>query len=115
MSESLKKLRLRDPEIVERDNSLLVVIRHETLASPEQTIVEYLRGHETINNAKAREITGVPSEIKMRAVFKKLLRAEEIEQVPGTQRSTTTYRLPTSTKKRHSKPTQGEKNAPKRR
>jgi ATP-dependent DNA helicase RecG len=107
--QAMKKLRLRDPEIVERDNSVMVVIRHETLASPEQTIVEYLQVHETINNAKAREITGVPSEIKMRAVFKKLLRAEEIEQVPGTQRSTTTYRLPTSAKKKPSKTTQGGK------
>lgn len=89
---AMQKLRLRDPEIVERENSVLVLIRHESLASPEQTIVEYLRSNDTINNSKARELTGITSETLMRRTFKKLLNAGEIEQVPGTFKGTTAYR-----------------------
>jgi ATP-dependent DNA helicase RecG len=89
----MEKLRLRQPEVVERENSVLVVIRHESLASPEQQIVEFLRGNETINNAKAREITGVQTDHQIRRAFKRLVEAGEIEQVPGTERATTKYRL----------------------
>jgi ATP-dependent DNA helicase RecG len=91
---AMEKLRLRRPEIIEKDNSVLVLIRHESLASPEQQIVEYLRSNDTINNAKAREITGVQTDHQIRRAFKKLARAKEIEQVPGTERATTKYRLP---------------------
>lgn len=91
---AMEKLRLRRPEIIEKENSVLVVIRHESLASPEQQIVEYLHGNETINNAKAREITGVQTDHQIRRAFKKLVAAGEIEQVPGTERATTRYRLP---------------------
>ena len=69
-------------------------IRHESLASPEQQIVEYLASNDTINSAKAREITGVPTDHQIRRAFKKLVEADEIEQVPGTARATTKYRLP---------------------
>jgi ATP-dependent DNA helicase RecG len=91
---AMEKLRLREPAIVERDNSVLVIIRHESLASPEQQIVEYLKSHETINNSKAREITGVAADHPIRRAFKKLVATGEIEQVPGTERATTKYRLP---------------------
>ena len=93
--QAMKRLRLREPQIIERDNSVLVLIRHERLASPEQTIVAYLHQQGTITNAKAREITGIASEVQVRAIFKRLLEANEIEQVPGTFKATTAYRLAT--------------------
>jgi ATP-dependent DNA helicase RecG len=91
---AMARLRLRPPEIIERDNSVLVVIRHESLASPEQQIVEYLHTNPTINNGKAREITGVRTDHEIRRCFRRLVTAGEIEQVPGTGRRTTRYRLP---------------------
>lgn len=91
---AMERLRLRRPEIVERDNSVLVVIRHESLASPEQQIVEYLRSNASINNGRAREITGVRTDHEIRRCFRKLVKAGEIEQVPGTDRGTTRYRIP---------------------
>ncbi|TNF24163.1 MAG: ATP-dependent DNA helicase RecG [Deltaproteobacteria bacterium] len=91
---AMRKLRLRDPQIIERENSVLVLIRHETLASPEQQIIEHLQRHGIINNSSARDATGIESEVKVRALFKKLISAGEIEQVPGTARSTTVYRIP---------------------
>jgi ATP-dependent DNA helicase RecG len=38
---AMHSLGLREPIIQERDNSVLVIIRHEPLASPEQAILEY--------------------------------------------------------------------------
>lgn len=92
---AMAKLRLREPEIIERDNSVLVQIRHESLASPEQQIVDYLAHNAEIRNEKAREITGVPGEQSMRKILRKLEAAGEIERVPGTSRGTTRYRSPT--------------------
>ena len=40
--DAMAKLRLKAPEIKETENSVLVIIKHEKLASPEELIVEYL-------------------------------------------------------------------------
>ncbi len=93
---AMAKLRLREPEVIEHDNSVLVQIRHESLASPEQQIIDYLSHGATIRNEEAREITGVPGEQSMRKILRKLERAGEIERVPGTSRGTTKYRLPST-------------------
>lgn len=91
---AMEKLRLRQPQILEGENSVVVMIRHESLASPEQQIVEYLRTNETINNAEARAACGVQIDHQIRRIFKRLVATGEIEQVPGTERATTRYRLP---------------------
>lgn len=91
---AMKKLRLRDPQIEEKENSVLVVIRHEQLASPEQQIMEFVRAGDSINNSQARQVTGIESPIKVRAVLQKLVRAGELELAPGTSRATTAYRIP---------------------
>src|SRR3954447_5761531 len=56
---AMKKLQLRDPEIVEREQSVLVVVRHERLASPEKIILDYVDANGSINNPKARELTSI--------------------------------------------------------
>jgi hypothetical protein len=88
------ELRLREPEIRERDNSTLVVIRHESLASPETIIIQYLETNDTINNSKARDLTSIASEVQMRRVIQRMERAGEIERVPGTQKGDSLYRRP---------------------
>ena len=40
--EAMAKLRLKEPVIEETDNSVLVIIKHEKLASPEELVVDYL-------------------------------------------------------------------------
>lgn len=92
--DAMKELGLRSPEIIERENSVLVNIRHEQLASPESLIVDHVRSSGFINNSKAREITGMQSEIRMRRILKKLVESGELEQVPDTFKSTTAYRIP---------------------
>ena len=93
--ESMRKLNLRDPEIVERDHSVLVIIRHESLASPAQQVVEFLSSNASIRNQQARRLTGVDSESKMKKIFEDLIEANEIEHVPGTAGRGYAYRLKT--------------------
>lgn len=88
---AMAALRLREPEIRERDNSTLVVIRHEALASPEAQVIAYLDEHPEINNSKAREITKIASEGQMRRVLQGMVAAGEIERVPGKIKGASAY------------------------
>lgn len=89
---SMRKLNLREPEILERENSVLVIIRHESLASPEQQILEYLDSQTSIRNEQARELTGIQSESRMQKILRSLVDAGEIEHVPGTAKRGYAYR-----------------------
>jgi ATP-dependent DNA helicase RecG len=81
--EAMRNLRLKDPEIIEKDYSVLVEIRHQRLASPETVIMEFLENNDEITNQIARSLTGIRSENSMKGVFNKLRDREMIEQVPG--------------------------------
>lgn len=81
--EAMAKLRLKPPIIAEKENSVLVVLKHESLASPESTVMDYLANHEDITNSVARELTGIKSENTMKEVFYRLRDRGIIEQVPG--------------------------------
>lgn len=93
---AMKKLQLKDPEIVELDNSVLVNIRHERLGSPEELIMQYLETHEEINNRTVRALTGIGSENKVKTIFQGLMRIHQIERVPGKGGGQAAYRRYTS-------------------
>ena len=59
---AMTKLGLKEPVIVEKENSVLVLLKHEPLASPEQVILEHLESHPTIRNKEAREICHIPAD-----------------------------------------------------
>src|SRR5262249_36895833 len=80
---AMRKLRLKDPDIDERGESVIVYIRHEKLASAEDIVMEYLENNTMITNREARELTGIQSENSMKGVFNKLRGRHMIEQVPG--------------------------------
>lgn len=88
----MQELGLKNPVIKELGNAVLVIIRHEPLASPVQILMEYLEEHETIKNAKAREITHIKTDFRMKSIFNKMEEAGQIEKIPGTQTSATAYR-----------------------
>ncbi len=90
--EFMKKLNLKNPTVEERENSVRVTIRHESLASPAQQVVEYLESNEQIRNEEARKLTGVNSESKMKKTFTQLIQAGEIEHVPGSKGRGYAYR-----------------------
>lgn len=90
--DAMKKMKLKEPLIIERDNSVLVSIRHESLASPEEVIMNYLNVNPTINNRTARGLANIGSENTMKQIFYSLRDKGLIEQTPGTQGRGTTWR-----------------------
>ncbi|WP_433926606.1 ATP-binding protein [Sorangium cellulosum] len=90
--EAMRGMRLKDPEILQLDSSVLVKIRHERLASPEEAILEYLDVNSQITNAIARSLTGIGSENKVKDVFYRLRDLGKIERVPGLRGSASAWR-----------------------
>lgn len=88
----MHELGLKDPQIEERDNDVLVVIRHEALASPEESIMKYLEANKTIKNKKARDVANVRMDYQMKEIFRRMQEKGLIEQVPNTRTSSTAYR-----------------------
>lgn len=91
--EAMDKLRLKKPIIEERENSVVVVLRHESLGSPEQLVMEYLEKNAEITNAIGRDITGIKSENTMKEVFYRLRDRGQLEQVPGKLGNKAAWRL----------------------
>lgn len=89
----MNELGLKAPVIKELENAVLVIIKHEPLASPAEMILDYLKKNQQIKNAKAREITHIPTDFRMKGIFNKMERAGQIEKVPGTRTSSTAWRL----------------------
>jgi ATP-dependent DNA helicase RecG len=81
--EAMDKLRLKKPIIEERESSVVVTLRHETLGSPEQLVMDYLQKNAEITNSIGRELTGIKSENTMKQVFYRLRDRGQIEQIPG--------------------------------
>ena len=81
--EAMRKLRLKDPVFIEPENSVVVQIKHEKLASAEEIIMEYLDNNPFITNRVARGLTGIRSENSMKVVFWKLRAKKLIQQVAG--------------------------------
>ena len=80
---AMSQLRLKPPIIEELENAVIVHIKHETLASPEESIMEYFETHEEIVNRIGRQITGIASENSMKSIFYKMRDRDLIEPVPG--------------------------------
>lgn len=92
--EAMEKLRLKKPEFSETEGSLLVTLRHESLASPEQIVLAYLHDNEEITNQIARDLTGIKSENTMKNVFYKLRDRGELEQTPKIPGKKYSWRRP---------------------
>ena len=93
--EKMHQLGLKEPEIEERDSDVLVIIRHEPLATAEQTILKYLESNPSIKNKKAREITFEKDSDKMKRILRTMAERGEIEPVPGTRMGSMAYRKKT--------------------
>lgn len=89
---AMRTLGLKPPQIEESPHSVKVTIKHEPLASPEQLILEYLEEHESIRNRQARDLCNIGADYVVKRIFGQLVDRGLLEQVPGTDRSTTAYR-----------------------
>ena len=90
--QAMKKIRLKEPEIREKDNSLVIKIYHEPLASPEEIVMNYLLTNPEISNSKARDLCGIDSENEMKRVFQKLQASGLLERTPGKRGSASSWR-----------------------
>jgi ATP-dependent DNA helicase RecG len=90
---AMREMKLKVPVISQRGGYVTVILRHEPLAAPEETILEYLQSHEQIRNREAREICFIGSENKMKNILQSMVSRDLIELVPGTTRYTAAYRL----------------------
>lgn len=91
---AMEALRLKSPVIEERESSVLVTIRHESLGSPEELVMSYIDTHAEITNSVARDITGIKSENTMKNVFLKLKARNMLEPIPGRKGSASAWRKP---------------------
>lgn len=93
--EAMKRLRLKPPIVAETASSVIVRIKHEPLATPGQSIMDYLENHDEITNRTARALTGIRSENSMKEVFYRLRDSGLIDQVPDrSQAKKAWYRIP---------------------
>lgn len=91
--DAMRNIGLKPPEIQQTETSVIVHIRHSPLASPEDTVLEYLQTYHEINNAKGREICHLGSENGMKRVFERLMKRHLIERIPGRKGNKIAYRL----------------------
>ena len=89
---AMGKLRLKPPLIEETENAVIVNIKHDPLASPEESVMDYLGNHDLITNRLARELTGITSENTMKEVFYRLRDSQQIERVPGRSAAAAAWR-----------------------
>jgi ATP-dependent DNA helicase RecG len=91
---AMELLRLKAPVIAEKENSVLVVIRHESLGSPEELVMNYMESHDEITNSIARDLTGIKSENTMKNVFLRLKARGLLEPIPERKGSAAAWRKP---------------------
>ena len=87
----MRELGLKNPVVKESESGVIVLIKHEPLTSPTEIILAYLETNDQIKNAKAREITHIPTDFRMKGIFNKMEKAGLIEKVPGTNTSSTAW------------------------
>ena len=90
---AMHSLGLKKPAIHESENSVMFVLSHEKLASAEEAIMDYLEAHDSITNGKAREITHIGADHKIRATFRRMEDKDMIARAPGSTTSNTRWKL----------------------
>lgn len=90
---AMREIKLKDPTIEQRGTYVKVTLTHESLASPEEIVLDYLGKHPKIRNHEARQICFIGSENQMKRILQSMVRKKLIELLPGTTRANAAYRL----------------------
>jgi ATP-dependent DNA helicase RecG len=91
--QKMKEWGLRNPEIREDGNYVVVVLPHSPLATPADAILRFLVANDQIVNRQARDLTGMKSENQVKNEFYKLRDEGYIERVPGLEGNKAAWRL----------------------
>jgi len=89
---AMQMLKLKSPIIQVKEHSVLVTIKHERLASPQELIMEYLTKNETIDNGEARDLCVIRQDWRIRKIFKDMIEAGMIEKTEGSVTGNTKYK-----------------------
>lgn len=90
-AEAMKKVQLVAPVIEQRGMNVVVSLKHESLASPETLIMEYLKTHKSITNKQARQLANVGSENAMKHILRRMVDSGELSVVKGKTVFDTSY------------------------
>jgi ATP-dependent DNA helicase RecG len=99
--DAMASMDLKKPQIVEKENSVLIIIKHERLADHEVIILDYLKTHSSISNMEGRKLTGITDTIKMKDVFIRLRTQGSIELISGLKGNASRWQLTSRSRKRH--------------
>ncbi len=97
--QAMCQMKLKDPVIMQEGGYVKVVLRHESMGTPEELILEYLKRHDQIVNREARKICFIGSENKMKRILQRMVSNNLIELVPGRSLYNAAYRLPKTAKR----------------
>lgn len=89
--EAMRSLKLKDPIVEQRDNRVIVTLRHEKLGTPEEIIIEYLQSNKEINNSKVREICFIGSENTVKRILQKMVNSGILDRIPDRPLNKTGY------------------------
>ncbi len=70
---AMRDMKLKPPVISQTGGYVMVSLRHEPLATPEEIILEYLKKNEQITNRVARDQCFIGSENKMKGILQRLV------------------------------------------
>jgi len=76
---TMREAKLSPPLFIEKDNYVIVILKHSPIASYEEQILKYLIENGKITNRDARKITGEEDKVKIKNVFLKLIKHKKIE------------------------------------
>ncbi len=89
---ALRDAGLQNPTLRQEESSVTVILGHERLADAQSLVLDHLDNHSTINNATARELTGITDANRMKQIFLQLKDKGLLEMVPGTRSISTQWR-----------------------
>jgi len=90
---SMRAMKLKEPVIEQQGGYVKVTLRHESLATPEEAVLVFLKTNHTIVNKQARSVSYIESENKMKRVLQGMVAKGLLESVPGRTRYTAAYQL----------------------
>lgn len=90
---SMRAMKLKEPVIEQQGGYVKVSLRHESLATPEEAVLIFLKSNDTIANREARTVAYIESENKMKRVLQGMVSKGLLESVPGRTRYNAAYQL----------------------
>lgn len=90
---AMKKIGLAQPEICQKNNSVVVYIKHEKLASNEDIIIKYLTKFSAIRASTIKKICHFENEYQYQKTIRAMCNSGLIERTPDDKGKNSSYQL----------------------